>query len=63
VLLVEQQVQLALEFADRGYVLARGEIVVHRPATELRADRHLLIASYLGEQTAGGHAEDDRARD
>jgi ABC-type branched-subunit amino acid transport system ATPase component len=49
VLLVEQQVQLALEFADRGYVLSHGQIVVHRPAAELRADRHLLIASYLGE--------------
>jgi ABC-type branched-subunit amino acid transport system ATPase component len=49
VLLVEQQVQLALEFADRGYVLSHGQIVVHRPAAELRSDRHLLIASYLGE--------------
>jgi branched-chain amino acid transport system ATP-binding protein len=52
VLLVEQQVQLALEFADRGYVLAHGRIVVRRPAAELRGDRELLIASYLGEQTA-----------
>jgi ABC-type branched-subunit amino acid transport system ATPase component len=52
VLLVEQQVQLALEVADRGYVLSHGEIVLHRPAAELREDRHLLIASYLGETTA-----------
>jgi branched-chain amino acid transport system ATP-binding protein len=51
VLLVEQQVQLALEFADRGYVLSHGQIVVHRPATELRSDRHLLISSYLGEHS------------
>jgi branched-chain amino acid transport system ATP-binding protein len=50
VLLVEQQVQLALEFADRGYVLSHGQIVVHRRAAELRADRNLLIASYLGER-------------
>ncbi len=53
VLLVEQQVQLALEVADRGYVLSHGEIVVQRPAEELRADRHLLIASYLGEGGTG----------
>jgi branched-chain amino acid transport system ATP-binding protein len=50
VLLVEQQVQLACEFADRGYVLARGQVVLHRPAADLRADRALLVASYLGEQ-------------
>ena len=51
VLLVEQHVHLALEVADRGYVLSHGEIVLHKPAEELRRDRHLLIASYLGEQT------------
>jgi ABC-type branched-subunit amino acid transport system ATPase component len=58
VLLVEQQVQLALRFADRGYVLAHGRIVVHRPAEELRRDRGLLIASYLGAQTAAAPAGD-----
>ena len=51
VLLVEQHVHLALEVADRGYVLSHGEIVLHKPAEELRRDRHLLIASYLGEQS------------
>jgi branched-chain amino acid transport system ATP-binding protein len=50
VLLVEQHVQLALEVADRGYVLSHGEVVLHKRASELRADRQLLIASYLGEQ-------------
>ena len=50
VLLVEQHVQLALEVADRGYVLSHGQVVLHRPVAELRADRQLLIASYLGEQ-------------
>jgi branched-chain amino acid transport system ATP-binding protein len=50
VLLVEQHVHLALEVADRGYVLSHGEVVLHRPIEELRADRQLLIASYLGEQ-------------
>jgi ABC-type branched-subunit amino acid transport system ATPase component len=51
VLLVEQHVHLALEIADRGYVLSHGEIVLQNKAEALRADRSLLIASYLGEQT------------
>jgi branched-chain amino acid transport system ATP-binding protein len=49
VLLVEQHVHLALEVADRGYVLSHGQIVLHDDAERLRADRQLLIASYLGE--------------
>ncbi len=48
VLLVEQHVQLALEVVDRAYVLAHGEVVLHRPATELRGDMDLLRESYLG---------------
>ncbi len=50
VLLVEQHVHLALEVADRGYVLAHGEIVLENDAEQLRGDRQLLVASYLGEQ-------------
>jgi len=49
VLLVEQHVHLALEVADRGYVLSHGQIVLADDAKRLRADRQLLIASYLGE--------------
>jgi branched-chain amino acid transport system ATP-binding protein len=50
VLFVEQHVALALEVADRGYVLNHGRIVLEGPAAQLRADRELLTASYLGEQ-------------
>jgi branched-chain amino acid transport system ATP-binding protein len=50
VLLVEQHVHLALEVADRGYVLSHGRIVLADDASRLRADRQLLIASYLGER-------------
>jgi branched-chain amino acid transport system ATP-binding protein len=56
VLLVEQHVHLALEVAHRGYVLSHGEVVLHKSAEELRRDRHLLIASYLGESTAAVEA-------
>jgi branched-chain amino acid transport system ATP-binding protein len=51
VLLVEQHVHLALEVADRGYVLSHGRIVLQNDAAHLRADRQLLVASYLGEHT------------
>jgi branched-chain amino acid transport system ATP-binding protein len=53
VLLVEQHVQLALTIADRGYVLSHGEILMHEKAEALRANRQLLVASYLGEQEVG----------
>ena len=56
VLLVEQHVQLALEIADRGYVLSHGEVVLERSAKDLRADEQLLVASYLGERRAAADA-------
>jgi branched-chain amino acid transport system ATP-binding protein len=52
VLLVEQHVHQAHEVADRGYVLSHGRIVLENDAKHLRADKHLLIASYLGEHVA-----------
>jgi len=57
VLLVEQHVHLALEVADRGYVLSHGRIVLQNDAEHLRADRHLLVASYLGEHTQDAAVE------
>jgi branched-chain amino acid transport system ATP-binding protein len=54
VLLVEQHVHLALEVADRGYVLSHGRIVLSDSADHLRANRQLLVASYLGEQGVDG---------
>ena len=49
VLLVEQHVQLALEIADRGMVLAHGNPILEGAGADLRRDRGLLVGSYLGE--------------
>jgi branched-chain amino acid transport system ATP-binding protein len=53
VLLVEQHVELALEVADRGIALSHGEVVLERPAAELRSDPSILLTSYFGEVPAG----------
>jgi len=47
VLLVEQDVVLALDIADRGYVLENGRIAMHGRATDLRRDPAVRKA-YLG---------------
>jgi branched-chain amino acid transport system ATP-binding protein len=59
ILIVEQFVPLALANTHRAYVLAKGEVVVTKPSSELRDDP-ALVASYLGGEVAarvvGGHA-------
>lgn len=45
--LVEQNVSMALEIADRGYVFASGRIVAEGPASEL-AQSEALQSAYLG---------------
>jgi branched-chain amino acid transport system ATP-binding protein len=47
ILLVEQNARMALQIADRGYVLQTGEIVLSGSADELRANE-TVQKSYLG---------------
>jgi branched-chain amino acid transport system ATP-binding protein len=46
-LVVEQDVELSLDYADRGYVLRQGRIVAGGPSAELLADESLQ-REYLG---------------
>jgi branched-chain amino acid transport system ATP-binding protein len=56
VLFVEQHVSLALEVADRAYVLSHGRLVLEGHAADLRGRRDLLRSSYLGEAAVAAPA-------
>lgn len=47
VLLVEQNVQMALAISDYGYVLSEGKVQMEGPAKQLSKDEHIRTA-YLG---------------
>lgn len=49
ILLVEQNVRVALQVSDYGYVLEMGEVAVEGPSTELARDPRVL-ETYLGQR-------------
>jgi branched-chain amino acid transport system ATP-binding protein len=48
VLLVEQHVDLALQTADRSYVMSNGRITLSGPAAVVQAHMEQIESSYLG---------------
>jgi branched-chain amino acid transport system ATP-binding protein len=59
VLLVEQDVKVALKHADRGYVMRTGRVVLEGSASELLANDHVRLI-YLGtwDQSDGSESAD-----
>jgi branched-chain amino acid transport system ATP-binding protein len=57
VLLVEQNANLALRLADRGYVMETGRIVLAGTGAELLASEHVR-ASYLGGRRSAAGTQD-----
>jgi branched-chain amino acid transport system ATP-binding protein len=52
ILMVEQHVHLALEVANRAYVMSRGRVVAQGTAQEIGSSLDELRGSYLGTKTA-----------
>jgi len=48
IFMVEQNANMALQIADRAYVLQTGQVVLNGPAAELRQNEQIRHA-YLGE--------------
>ena len=63
ILLAEQHAELALDIADRAYVLVAGRIAFSSPAGELAADPARLAAAYLGGQASEAEGQPRRAQD
>lgn len=57
ILLVEQNARLALDLADRAWVMESGRITLSGPAATLREDTRVRTA-YLGELAGDEHVED-----
>jgi len=57
ILLVEQNANMALKIANRGYVLENGRIVLEGPAAQLAHDPRVKEAYLGGEERAAGSRE------
>jgi branched-chain amino acid transport system ATP-binding protein len=55
VLIVEQHVHMALEVVDRAYVMNRGRLSMQGTAAELKKEKDLLLASYMGSEELDQH--------
>jgi branched-chain amino acid transport system ATP-binding protein len=63
VLVVEQHVAVALDVAERAYVLAQGRLVLEGRTADLRTRRDLLLACYLGDLDAATQLNSEVAAD
>jgi branched-chain amino acid transport system ATP-binding protein len=63
VLVVEQHVAVALDVAERAYVLAQGQLVLEGRTADLRSRRDLLMACYLGDLEAAARLNAEVAAD
>ena len=56
VLLVEQRVRDALEFADRAYVISNGSVVISGPASEIAGRMDEIERTYLDSSSLAGES-------